>query len=374
MAKLELVRSVALTLPRSYEAVVRDRVKFRVGRIVYLAFSRDEETMGFAFPKEERADLIAAEPEKFFMPRVSDQRYNWVELWTPRSTTSRCARSSSKRGGWSSRSALRPSIWASEAALACGVHAHPPRVRSALHAAAARLGGVGRGRLRPRRRSPGTTSTSRRSSSPTRRSRSCSSTSRAWRPRPRSSRARATTTSTGATSSASAPPAGSTPRARPACTSTGSRLETDDVLVTVCPWWDGPLTARGRRTASSPRTPRSSATGPGSGCTTHRPTTRRRAGPASATTATRTSAPGSSSTTRDRAVRPRAPVAVHARRQLDRPDRLDAGAQRRPPARPGPDAHRDRHRRRARPVAVVRRRRRAGPRDVDLSRSSTRRF
>jgi hypothetical protein len=82
VAKLELVRSVALTLPRSYEAVVRDRVKFRVGRIVYLAFSRDEETMGFAFPKEERGDLIAAEPEKFFMPRVSDQRYNWVELWT----------------------------------------------------------------------------------------------------------------------------------------------------------------------------------------------------------------------------------------------------------------------------------------------------
>jgi hypothetical protein len=80
VATLELVRSVALSLPRSYEAMVRDRVKFRVGRIVYLAFSRDEETMGFAFPKEERDELIASEPEKFFMPCVSDQRYNWVEL------------------------------------------------------------------------------------------------------------------------------------------------------------------------------------------------------------------------------------------------------------------------------------------------------
>ena len=80
MATLELVRSVALSLPRSYEAMVRDRVKFRVGRIVYLALSRDEETMGFAFPKEERDALIAAEPAKFFMPRASDQRYNWVEL------------------------------------------------------------------------------------------------------------------------------------------------------------------------------------------------------------------------------------------------------------------------------------------------------
>jgi hypothetical protein len=75
------VRSVALSLPRSCEAVVRGRVKFRVGRIVYLAFSRDEEAMGFAFPKEERDGLIASEPEKFFMPSVSDQRYNWVELW-----------------------------------------------------------------------------------------------------------------------------------------------------------------------------------------------------------------------------------------------------------------------------------------------------
>ena len=32
-------RVIADTLPRSYEALVRDRVKFRVGRIVYAAFS-----------------------------------------------------------------------------------------------------------------------------------------------------------------------------------------------------------------------------------------------------------------------------------------------------------------------------------------------
>jgi hypothetical protein len=74
------VRALALTLPRSYEALVRDRVKFRVGRIVYLAFSRDERTMGFAFPKEEREALVASEPGKFQMPRTSDLRYNWVEV------------------------------------------------------------------------------------------------------------------------------------------------------------------------------------------------------------------------------------------------------------------------------------------------------
>lgn len=78
MVTIEDVRELATSLPRTDEALVRDRVKFRVGRIVYLAFSRDDTLMGFAFPKEEREVLIASEPEKFMMPKRSDQRYNWV--------------------------------------------------------------------------------------------------------------------------------------------------------------------------------------------------------------------------------------------------------------------------------------------------------
>jgi hypothetical protein len=78
MTSVEQVRELALSLPRSYEALVGGRVKFRVGRIVYLAFSRDETLMGFAFPKEFRQGLIYSAPEKFLMPRLSDQRYNWV--------------------------------------------------------------------------------------------------------------------------------------------------------------------------------------------------------------------------------------------------------------------------------------------------------
>ena len=83
MATIEAVRRLALTLPRSYEVLVRDRVKFRVGRIVYLAFSRDETEMGFAFPKEEREALVASEPHKFFMPTGVDLRYQWVNAWLP---------------------------------------------------------------------------------------------------------------------------------------------------------------------------------------------------------------------------------------------------------------------------------------------------
>jgi hypothetical protein len=75
---IEDVRAIAARLPRSYEVLVRDRVKFRVGRIVYLAFSADETVMGFGFPKEERDALVAAEPGKFLLPGGGDLRYNWV--------------------------------------------------------------------------------------------------------------------------------------------------------------------------------------------------------------------------------------------------------------------------------------------------------
>jgi hypothetical protein len=78
MVTIEDVRELAISLPRTEEALVRDRVKFRVGRIVYLAFSRDETMMGFAFPREEREALIGSEPDKFLMPKPADQRYNWV--------------------------------------------------------------------------------------------------------------------------------------------------------------------------------------------------------------------------------------------------------------------------------------------------------
>ena len=78
MTTIDDVRELAAGLPRAYEVLVRDRVKFRVGRIVFLSFSRDEQTMGFAFPKEERSALVSSEPEKFMMPGRSDLRYNWV--------------------------------------------------------------------------------------------------------------------------------------------------------------------------------------------------------------------------------------------------------------------------------------------------------
>ncbi len=79
MVTTDDVRAVAEKLPRSYEVVVGGRVKFRVGRIVYLSFSRDHAVMGFAFPKEEREWLIGGSPGKFMYPGASDMRYHWVQ-------------------------------------------------------------------------------------------------------------------------------------------------------------------------------------------------------------------------------------------------------------------------------------------------------
>jgi hypothetical protein len=78
VAGLAEVRRIATELPRTSEHLIREHVKFRVGRLVYASVSPDEERIGFGFPREERAALVAAEPEKFMMPLPSDERYQWV--------------------------------------------------------------------------------------------------------------------------------------------------------------------------------------------------------------------------------------------------------------------------------------------------------
>ena len=91
------VCTFARTLPRSSEAFVRGRVKFRIGSIVYLSLSTDGSkmpgncsmiiflsadgsTMGFGFPKEWRQIQVDAEPEKFSLPGESDLRFHWLHV------------------------------------------------------------------------------------------------------------------------------------------------------------------------------------------------------------------------------------------------------------------------------------------------------
>ena len=77
MAVVDDVRGLGSSLERSYEVFVRGRLKFRVGQIVYVAFSLDETVMELAFPKDERAALVESDA-RFSLPAESDLRFNWV--------------------------------------------------------------------------------------------------------------------------------------------------------------------------------------------------------------------------------------------------------------------------------------------------------
>lgn len=80
MATVDDVRRICAPLPRSYDVIVGDRLKFRVGRLVYASLSRDETLLGFGYPKLGRVALVESDPDKFLMPLMSDERYNWVRL------------------------------------------------------------------------------------------------------------------------------------------------------------------------------------------------------------------------------------------------------------------------------------------------------
>ena len=83
---LDEVREFVKDFPRSYEVIVHGRIKFRVGQIVWLAFSKDETLMEFAFPREERRLLVETDPERFMYPRDTDMRFNWVRTRLDRLT------------------------------------------------------------------------------------------------------------------------------------------------------------------------------------------------------------------------------------------------------------------------------------------------
>jgi hypothetical protein len=78
MTDADAVRRVALALPRVHEREVRGRWKLKVKQIVFVAFSRDEQDIGFGFPRAEREGLVAADPATFYLPGAGDMRYQWV--------------------------------------------------------------------------------------------------------------------------------------------------------------------------------------------------------------------------------------------------------------------------------------------------------
>lgn len=80
MVTAETVRQVALALPETEEKLAWSMPTFRVRGKIFCSLSDDEESMGFKISKEERAELVAAEPEKYFFIPSHDANFNFARL------------------------------------------------------------------------------------------------------------------------------------------------------------------------------------------------------------------------------------------------------------------------------------------------------
>ncbi len=80
MADAEDVRTIALSLPEAAEKLAWGAPTFRVRGKIFAALSDDDASMGVKCPITDRDELIAAEPEKFFMRRGHDDNYAWLRV------------------------------------------------------------------------------------------------------------------------------------------------------------------------------------------------------------------------------------------------------------------------------------------------------
>lgn len=74
----EEIRKIALALPETTEKIAWGKPTFRVRDRIFASF--DDDALGFYVSREERGELIAAEPEKFFHQSGHDDNYNWCRL------------------------------------------------------------------------------------------------------------------------------------------------------------------------------------------------------------------------------------------------------------------------------------------------------
>lgn len=80
MAVAEDVRRIALSLPETSEKLAWGAPTFRVRGKIFAALSDDDASIGVKCPIEDRAELIAAEPEKFFLRPGHDDNYAWLQV------------------------------------------------------------------------------------------------------------------------------------------------------------------------------------------------------------------------------------------------------------------------------------------------------
>lgn len=76
----EDIREVALSMPGTTEQLAWGRPTFRVAGKMFASLGDDDTTIGVKCPREERAELIAAEPAKFFIKPGHDDNYSLVRV------------------------------------------------------------------------------------------------------------------------------------------------------------------------------------------------------------------------------------------------------------------------------------------------------
>ncbi|MEU5427448.1 MmcQ/YjbR family DNA-binding protein [Streptomyces olivoreticuli] len=73
------VRRIAMALPETVEKEAWSMPTFRVAGKMYITVPDDETSIAVRCPKHERAELIAAEPEKFWVP-PHEAGSSWVRV------------------------------------------------------------------------------------------------------------------------------------------------------------------------------------------------------------------------------------------------------------------------------------------------------
>ncbi|MEC4019451.1 MmcQ/YjbR family DNA-binding protein [Streptomyces sp. H27-D2] len=74
------VRRTALSLPGTEERLAWGQPTFRVRGKIFASLADDDDSVGFRCPIDDRGELIAAEPAKFFLKPGHDDHYNWLRV------------------------------------------------------------------------------------------------------------------------------------------------------------------------------------------------------------------------------------------------------------------------------------------------------
>ncbi|WP_030763324.1 MmcQ/YjbR family DNA-binding protein [Streptomyces sp. NRRL F-2664] len=79
-ATVQDVRRIALSLPDSSEKPAWGMPTFRVAGKIFASVADDDTAIGVKCPREDRAELIASEPDKFFIRAGHDENYAWIRV------------------------------------------------------------------------------------------------------------------------------------------------------------------------------------------------------------------------------------------------------------------------------------------------------